>query len=70
MANPFRKVRGIPDRILHTALTDHQQNIAGMSQWAFATERRLRWLERIYRALMIISLGLLIEALGLLRFLF
>lgn len=65
MANPFRKMRGIPDRTLTEALTNHKANIEGLVVWAAAYQRRMRRVEYAVVVLMVVVLGLVVEALAL-----
>jgi hypothetical protein len=58
MSNPFRKARGINDRVLSAALTDHQQTLQRLWHWALRRETTLRY-QRWVNVLIFVLLGVL-----------
>jgi hypothetical protein len=58
MSNPFRKARGINDRVLSAALTDHQQTLQRLWLWALRREATLRY-QRWVNVLIFVLLGVL-----------
>lgn len=68
MANPFRRMRGINDRVLNHALTNHQANIEGIIVWAAAHQKRANNITYWLYGLSVAVIGLLVHVLGLIRY--